>query len=122
MEIKNQNISDEDTFGVLIRQARKNKGLSQRELAEILGLDFTYLSKLENDRAKYAPKEEIIRELARHLELNQEELIFLSGRIPQQEEDTLKQHYKEMPSLFRYMRENPEWAQKVLQEVMEGEK
>ena len=112
---------EEQTFGTLIRQARKAKGFSQRNLAKILDLDFTYLSKLENDRSKYAPKEEIIRGLARHLELNEEELIFLSGRIPQQEEDTLKQHYKTMPSLFRHMRENPEWAKKVLKEVTSSE-
>jgi HTH-type transcriptional regulator, competence development regulator len=120
--MKSKKPIEEQTFGTLIRQARKEKRLSQRELAELLELDFTYLSKLENDRAKYAPKEEIIRELARHLELNEEELIFLSGRIPQQEEDTLKQYYKTMPSLFRHIRENPEWAEKVLQEVMESEK
>ncbi len=32
-------------FRVTIRQARKTKGYSQRELAEQIGLDFTYLSK-----------------------------------------------------------------------------
>lgn len=117
----NQKTNQTASFGTLIRQARKAKGLSQTQLASLLKVDFTYLSKLENDRAKYAPKEEVIRELALHLELNQEELIYLSGRIPQQEEDVLKQNYKAMPSLFRRMRENPEWATKVLQEVMEVE-
>ncbi len=106
-----------DDFGQLIRQARKDKGYSQRELAKLLQIDFTYLSKLENNRADYAPKEEIIRGLARHLNLDEEELIFLAGRIPQQEEDLLKQHYKEMPALFRRMRENPEFAQKVFREA-----
>ncbi|MGF1541280.1 MAG: helix-turn-helix domain-containing protein [Pleurocapsa sp.] len=104
-------------FGKLIRQARKDRGYSQRELAKLLQLDFTYLSKLENNRADYAPKEEVIRGLARHLELDEEELIFLAGRIPHQEEDLLKQHYKDMPILFRRMRENPEFAQKVFQEA-----
>jgi transcriptional regulator with XRE-family HTH domain len=104
-------------FGELIRQARKDKSYSQRELAKMLELDFTYLSKLENNRADYAPKEEVIRGLAHHLDLDAEELIFLAGRIPQQEEDLLKQHYKDMPALFRRMRENPEFARKVFQEA-----
>ena len=108
-------------FGKLIRQARKDKGYSQRELAKLLKLDFTYLSKLENDRASYAPKEEVIRGLARHLDLDQEELIFLAGRIPHQEEDLLKQHYKSMPTLFRRMRENPEFAEKLFREVKDKE-
>ena len=104
-------------FGKLIRQARKERKYSQRELAKLLKIDFTYLSKLENNRADYAPKEEVIRGLAKHLQLNEEELIFLAGRIPQQEEDLLKQHYKEMPALFRRMRENPEFAERVLREA-----
>lgn len=111
---------DQD-FGKLIRQARKDKGFSQRELAEKLGLDFTYLSKLENNRADYPPKEEVIRSLAVHLELDAEELIFLAGRVPQDDEDFLKQHYKNMPTLFRRMRENPEFAKKVFQEALKAE-
>jgi HTH-type transcriptional regulator, competence development regulator len=111
----------DQNFGIIIRQARKEKAYSQRELAKRLGLDFTYLSKLENNRADYPPKEDVIRALARNLDLDEEELIFLAGRIPQQEEELLKQHYKTMPSLFRRMRENPEFAQKVLQEALQEE-
>lgn len=111
----------DQNFGKLIRQARKDKGFSQRELAEKLGLDFTYLSKLENNRADYPPKEEVIRSLAVHLELDAEELIFLAGRVPQDDEDFLKQHYKNMPTLFRRMRENPEFAKKVFQEALKAE-
>ncbi len=110
-----------EDFGKLIHQARKNKRLSQRELAKILALDFTYLSKLENNRADYAPKEEVIRKLAHHLEIDQEELIYLAGRIPHQEEELLKKHYKSMPALFRRMRENPEFAEKVLQQATSSE-
>ncbi|WP_013320556.1 helix-turn-helix domain-containing protein [Gloeothece verrucosa] len=112
----------EENFGQIIRKARKDKGLSQRELAESLGLDFTYLSKLENNRADYAPKEDIIRALAENLGLDAEELIFLAGRIPQGDEDFLKQNYKTMPTLFRRLRENPEFAQRVFQEAIKAEK
>lgn len=108
------------TFGQLILQARKNNGYSQRELAKLLGVNFSYLSKLENDRADYPPKEEIIRGLAKHLHLDPEELIVLAGRLPQQYEEFLKQNYKAMPALLRRMQENPEFAQKVFQTVTEG--
>ena len=111
-----------NNFGQLIRQARKDKSYSQRELAKLLKLDFTYLSKLENNRADYAPKEEVIRGLARHLDLDEEELIFLAGRIPHREEDLLKQHYKDMPALFRRMRENPEFAQRVFREATSADR
>ncbi len=112
----------DNDFGNSIRQARKELKFSQRELAKLLKIDFTYLSKLENNRADYAPKEEVIRGLAKHLKLNEEELIFLAGRIPQQEEDLLKQHYKDMPALFRRMRENPEFAQRVFREASTKDK
>lgn len=103
------------TFGKLIRQARKDKAYSQRELASILGVDFTYLSKLENDRADYPPKEDVIRSLARNLDLEEEELIFLAGRIPQQYEELLKQNPKEMQMLFRRLQENPDWFKESFQ-------
>lgn len=109
------------SFGQLIRQARKDKGYSQRELAKLLGLDFTYLSKLENDRAEYAPKEDVIRSLARNLDLDEEELIFLAGRIPQRDEDFLKKNYQAMPALFRRMQENPDFAKKVFREATQPE-
>lgn len=108
-------------FGQLIRQARKNKGYSQRELAKLLGLDFTYLSKLENNRADYPPKEEVIRAIALNLELDAEQLIFLAGRIPHQDESLLREHYENMPTLFRRMRENPKFAEKVFQAAMQTE-
>jgi len=100
-------------FGQIIRDARKAKGYSQRELAALVKLDFTYLSKLENDRADYAPKEDVIRNLAMQLDLNPDELIFLAGRIPEHDEQLLKQNYKEMPMLFRRMQEDPQFARNI---------
>lgn len=104
-------------FGQQIRKARKEKGYSQRDLAKLVDLDFTYLSKLENDRADYPPKEDAIRKLAEHLELDAEELVFSAGRIPERDEEFLRQNYKAMPALFRRMQENPDFAQKVFNEA-----
>jgi transcriptional regulator with XRE-family HTH domain len=104
-------------FGQTIRQARKDKSYSQRDLAKLLGLDFTYLSKLENNRAEYAPKEDVIRAWRGNWDLDAEELIFMAGRIPQKEEDLLRQHHKSLPALFRRLRESPEFAEKVFQEA-----
>ena len=109
------------TFGKLIRQARKNKKCSQRELAKLVGVNYTYLSKLENDHAGTPPSEEVIYNLAKHLGLNPEELQYLAGRITEDDaktfEEFVKKNYKEMPVLFRKMRETPNFAQKFLQET-----
>jgi HTH-type transcriptional regulator, competence development regulator len=109
------------SFGQQIRQARKEKGYSQRDLAKLVGLDFTYLSKLENTRADYPPKEDVIRKLAEHLDLDAEELIFLAGRLPETEEEFFKQNYKEMPALLRRMKENPAYAQRIFSEPVRPE-
>lgn len=101
------------TFGQVIRQARKDKGYTQRQVAKMLKIDFTYLSKLENDRADYPAKEDVIRSLAQKLDRNEEELIFLAGRTPASYEEFLKQHYRELPGLFRRMVENPEFAEQI---------
>ena len=94
-------MSETVTFGKIVKQARKRKNISQRELAKLIGIDFTYLSKIENNRTDYPPKEEVIKSLAQELELNSEELIFLAGKIPEKDRELLKQHYKTLPALFR---------------------
>jgi HTH-type transcriptional regulator, competence development regulator len=101
------------TFGQVIRQARKDKGYTQRQVAKMLRIDFTYLSKLENDRADYPAKEDVIRSLAQKLERDEEELIFLAGRTPARYEEFLKQHYRELPVLLRRMLENREFAEQI---------
>lgn len=113
------------TFGNLIRQARKDKGLSQRDLAKLTDVNYTYLSKLENDHAGTPPSEEVIERLARHLDLSAQELQYLAGRITADDErawqDFVKQNYKQMPALFRKLKQDPKFAQEFLQEVAKSE-
>lgn len=112
----------ETSFGKIIRKARKQKEYSQKQLASMVLLDYTYLSKLENDRAEYPPSEDTIKRLAKHLDLpNVEQLTYLAGRIPQRDEDFIKQHYKEMPALFRRMQEDPNFVKRVLRQDAQPE-
>ncbi len=72
---------DEISFGRRIRQLRRDKGLTQRQVAAELGIDFTYLSKLENNRGE-PPGEETVRGLAELYGADPEELLALAGKIP----------------------------------------
>ncbi len=117
MFLKREKMKVEFSFGEVLKNARKDKGLSQRKLASLIGIDFTYLSKLENNRTDYPPREDVIRLLAQNLDLNEEELIFLAGRIPQCYEELLKQHYQTMPVLFRRIRENPAVTEAILNQA-----
>jgi transcriptional regulator with XRE-family HTH domain len=108
------------TFGRIIRQARKDKEFSQRELAKLIGVDYTYLSKLENDHAGYPPSEDVIHKLALRLDLNEDELRRLAGRITPDDEkvfEELVKKYKQMPALLRKMRDEPEFTKKLLRET-----
>ena len=111
----NENNSNQ-TLGNLIKVARKDKNYSQKKLATLVGIDFTYLSKIENDRADYPPKEPVIEAIARELELDENELIFLSGRVPENSKECMKKNYKKMPALFRRLRENPDQFKEILED------
>ena len=90
------------TFGQRLKELRKAAGLTQRELAEQVasrlkgGFDFTYLSKIENDRTPPPSAAAIIQlaeciRLAGVIEANTDELIALAGKVPPDLGDTLKE-------------------------------
>ena len=71
----------EQSFGSVLRERRRGAGLTQRELAERAGLDFTYISKLENDRLP-PPAADTLVVLSKILGVPAEELLALTGKLP----------------------------------------
>jgi HTH-type transcriptional regulator, competence development regulator len=71
----------DETFGQRIQRLRRERGLTQRQVAAELGIDFTYLSKLENDRGE-PPGEDTVRRLAAVLQTDEEMLLALAGKVP----------------------------------------
>jgi len=61
------------TFGVLLQEARKNRGISQEKLAELSGLHRTYISDLE--RGLRNPTLSTIVTVATSLEMTASELL-----------------------------------------------
>lgn len=91
------------SFGPRIRQLRKEHDLTLRELAERVGIDFTYLSKIENGHGS-APAEDTIRRLARVLDADPEELILLADKLPAAfEQDLLARPEQQVAELYRSM-------------------
>ncbi len=68
-------------FGAMLRGLRKQAGLDQRELADKIGINFTYLSKIESG-VMPPPSEKVILRLAEVLDANKDELMILAGKIP----------------------------------------
>ena len=87
------------TVGQRIREIRKDRNLTQRELADRVGLNFTYLSRVENDRldADQTPREETLQKIAQALKTDPDELLLLARRIP----DSFRSRILAKPGMFR---------------------
>lgn len=72
------------SLGNKLRELRRKIGLTQHELAEQVGVDDSYISKIENDRLPYPPSGETLRQLARVLQTNPLELLSLADRTPKE--------------------------------------
>lgn len=100
------------TFGQTIQRLRRENGLTQRQLAGELGVDFTYLSKLENDRGE-RPSEKLVRQLAARCGVDPEDLLALAGRLPEE----LGARAKEDLTFARLLRRLPEMTEKELEKI-----
>ena len=90
-----------------LRELRRAARMSQRALAERVGVDFTYLSKIENGRVE-PPSEGVLLRIAKELagKLGKDEtaladeLITLAGKIPSDLAETLSRN----PEVVRLLR------------------
>lgn len=98
--------------------------MSQRDLSERVGIDFTYLSKIENARVE-PPSEAVIRKLARELavplqrdatELG-DELTVLAGKFPSDLAALLQEHSYTLAELRRSLsgdvRTREDWLKRL---------
>jgi HTH-type transcriptional regulator, competence development regulator len=69
------------TFGERLRQLRRERQMNQRTLAARVGIDFTYLSKIENGRMD-PPSADTIVKLAEALDADADALLLLAGKVP----------------------------------------
>ncbi len=72
------------SLGHTLRELRRKVSLTQHELATQVGVDDSYISKIENDRLPYPPSGETLRLLARVLQVNPLELLSLADRTPKE--------------------------------------
>ena len=95
------------TFPDRLRELRRASRMSQRALADQVGIDFTYLSKIENGRVE-PPSEGVLQRIAKVLAAKlgkdetelADELITLAGKIPSDLAETLSRN----PDVVRLLR------------------
>ena len=71
------------SFGKFLRRMRKQSNKTQRHLAREVGVNFTYLSKVENDAPGFSTVSEgTLRKLAGALDVDPDEMITRAGKVP----------------------------------------
>ena len=103
-------------FGNRVRELRKAKGLSLRGLAAKVGVGFTYLSRVENEKLEYGdyPSDQLIGKLAKALDADADELLILAKKIPPQ----IRRRVLERPDAFRKLADlDDEALDRVMQDV-----
>ena len=86
-------------FGERLRELRLQQGFSQRKLAKEVGIDFTYLSKIETGKMS-PPAQDTIQRLAAVLDADPDELLVLAGRVPDDVKDVVTKS-RELPAFLR---------------------
>ena len=86
-------------FGERVRQLRNGKGYDLRTLAGKVGVHFTYLSKVENERLDFGdyPSDQLIGKWAVALEADADELMLLAKKVPEK----IRRRILERPNVFR---------------------
>lgn len=69
------------TFGEALKNLRREANISQRTLADEAGVDFSYVSKLENGRLP-APAADTVVRICEVLGVPPERLLSLAGKLP----------------------------------------
>lgn len=82
------NIDYQRTLGETVQAARVRADLSLRDLAKIIAVSPSYLSDIENDRR--TPSEEVLKELAKQLQIDFDNAMALAGRFGEKADRYLK--------------------------------
>lgn len=107
-------------FGKKIRDLRLGKRMTQRELADEVGIDITYISKLERGQLP-PPSERVIRKMAQALECDYEELMLLADKLPPDYASQIRNDPRIADFMRRARSLTPEQWEQIQRVIREGE-
>jgi transcriptional regulator with XRE-family HTH domain len=93
----------EEKFGEFVRRLREAKGIGLREMAKMIGVSPTYLSKVERDEFS-PPVEDKVRTIAKLLGCDVDDLLARGGRVSSEITDIIKRRPVELAALLRTTR------------------
>ena len=89
-----------EKFGAFIRRERESKEITLREMAKMIGISPTYLSKVERDEFP-PPAEDRVRAIAKIIDVDADDLLARAGRVSSDVTDIIKRHPVELTALLR---------------------
>lgn len=87
-------------FGEFVRRQREAKEIGLREMAKMIGVSPTYLSKVERDEFA-PPAEDKVKAIAQIIGCDTDELLARAGRVASDLSDIIKRHPVELAALLR---------------------
>lgn len=89
-----------EKFGAFIRREREAKEFGLREMAKMIEVSPTYLSKCERDEFP-PPTEDKVRKIAKIIGCDTDDLLARAGRVATDITDIIKRHPVELAALLR---------------------
>ena len=93
-------MAEKEKFGAFIRHEREGKEIGLREMAKMIGVSPTYLSKVERDEFP-PPAEDKVRKIAEIIECDIDELLARAGRVSSDLSEIIRRHPVELAALLR---------------------
>jgi transcriptional regulator with XRE-family HTH domain len=89
-----------ERFGAFVRREREAKEIGLREMAKMIGVSPTYLSKIERDEFP-PPVEDEVRAIAKIINCDADELLARADRVSSDLSDIIKRRPIELAALLR---------------------
>jgi transcriptional regulator with XRE-family HTH domain len=90
----------EEKFGAFVRRARESKEIGLREMAKMIGVSPTYLSKVERDEFP-PPAEDRVKAIAKIIGCDADVLLARADRVASDLSEIIKRHPIEFATLLR---------------------
>jgi len=90
----------DERFGAFVRRHREAREIGLREMAKMIGVSPTYLSKVERDEFP-PPAEDKVRKIAEIIDCDADELLARAGRVSSDLSEIIKQRPRELAALLR---------------------
>jgi len=87
-------------FGAFVRREREGREIGLREMARMIGVSPTYLSKVEREEFP-PPAEDKVIAIANILDHDRDELLALAGKVSSDLTEIIREHPRELAALLR---------------------